>query len=408
MPMNKKQHLDQRGFGHVLFFLLFIIVVFGIFATFKLVSDRNKPKGGGDIGSVESTDPVTKGKALSNGQCEGKGSSKLTHAPMDVKDVSSIEPMGLMVGGHVTPVDHEYYYQKDKNAAYDTYPVYADGDGIITAVQFVNDGQKDAWWVTISHSCTFMSNYNLMTSINPGIKSKLPAGWGPNSNGNVHIAVKAGDEIGKVGHQSLDYQVWDTTKTLKGLLHPMAYNNREPWKIHTVQPLNYFTDDVKSQILPLYARTIEPRDGKIDYDVSGQAVGNWFLEGSNGYAGSSDQSKTIQGYYTGHLALAYDYIDGKTPIFSIGDYNGQPTQFTIVGDIDWTKIVPGSGVTKIQLKISNTPTATALLELTAKEKLKLEVFPGKTPSEVSSFDSKAKTYDRGQNATMPISNTASN
>ncbi len=399
-------HKNQRGFGHVLLFALIIFVAFAIFAAFKVVSDNNKPKGGGNLGSSTSSDPVTKGKALSNGQCEGEGSSKLTHAPMNVKDVSVIEPMGLMVGGHVTPVDHEYYYQKDKNAAYDTYPVYADGDGIITAVQFVNDGQKDAWWVTISHSCTFMTNYNLLTSITPGIKSKLPAGWGPNSNGDVHIPVKAGDQIGKVGHQSLDYQVWDTTKTLKGLLYPMAYNNREPWKIHTVEPLHYFTDEVKSQILPLYSRTLEPRDGKIDYDVSGQAVGNWFLEGTNGYAGSTDPAKSREGYYTGHLALAYDYIDGKTPIFSIGDYQGQPTQFTVVGDVDWTKIVPGSGVTKIQLKMSNMPKATALLQMTAKDNLKLQVFPGKTPAEVTGFDANVKAYNRGQDAKMLVSNTA--
>src|SRR5882672_6613636 len=139
----KQTHKDQHGFGHVILFALIIIVGFACFAAFKVVSDHNKPnepKGGGNLGSATSTDPVAKGKSLSNGQCRGEGSSKLTHAPMDVKDVSTIEPMGLMIGGHVTPVDHEYYYQKDKNAAYDTYPVYADGDGIITAVQFVNDG----------------------------------------------------------------------------------------------------------------------------------------------------------------------------------------------------------------------------------------------------------------------------
>ena len=395
----------------------------------KLIWQREV--GGADLGNANSLNPVTKGKYLSNGQCSGSGSAQLTHAPMNIQDISDIQPMGLMSGPHVTPVDHEYYFGADQNAPVNTYPVYADTDGTIVAVGFTNDGTKDAWWVTIAYSCTFGSNYNLITSITPAIKAALPQGWGPNSMGNVHIPIKSGELIGYVGHQPLDFQVWNTQTTLKGFLHPIAYNNAEPWKVNIVRPLDYFTASVKSQILPLYIRTVAPLDGKIDNDVINEAVGNWFKVGSNGYAGTPGGNNAgIYSYSSSHLALAYDYINPGSEVFSIGDYQGQPMQFSAIGNPDWTKIKNGSGIAKVQLGrithltangvlwedqfakgisfISSDPQATALIEVTGPEEMKVEVFPGKTPAQVSSFDSSAVSYDRGQNAHMIQSTSATN
>jgi len=378
---------------------------------------------GGDLGDPGSTDPLTRGKALGYGQCTGTGSAKLTHAPMDMKDVETIQPMGLTIGAHVTPVDHEYYYQKNPSAAANTYPVYAVMDGTITGAGHVGN----AWAVFLSHSCTFYADYNLMTDLTDEIKAQLPAGWGPNSNGNVKIPVKSGQLIGYVGGQSLDFAVWDTTKTLKGFLNPVAYNNAEPWKINTVHPLDYFTDTVKQQVLTRYVRTAEPRDGKIDYDVNGQAVGNWFQVGTDGYAGG-DQGTSSQTYFKGHLALAYDYIDPTALTFSIGDYQGAPTQFAVKGSVDWTKITPTSGVAKVELAqrqytladgskwntkyatgikmVPGPSQATVLLQMTDKQVMKVEVFPGKTPAQVSDFSSAAVLYNRGQDAHMPVNTTA--
>ena len=39
--------------------------------------------------------------------------------------------MGLMVGGHVTPIDHQYYLPTNFRSAPDTYPVYSPIDGFI-------------------------------------------------------------------------------------------------------------------------------------------------------------------------------------------------------------------------------------------------------------------------------------
>jgi len=344
---------------------------------------------------------------------------------MAISDINNIQPMGLMVGGHVTPVDHEYYWGAI-NSPVDAYPVYADGDGTLAVVEYANDGTKVAWWATIAHTCTFLSNYNLMTSLAPDIKAHVKMGSGNNWGDGPNIPVKAGQLIGYVGHQSLDYQVWDTTKTLKGFLYPTAYNNAEAWKINTVAPLDYFTDAVKAQILPKYMGSANPRDGKIDYDVDGEAVGTWFLQGTNGYAGGT--APGTPNYWAGHLSLAYYYLDPSAEVFSIGNYQGQPTQFAVKNGVDWTKITPSSGVVKVELGSQSPVTAngqiwtgsfassvkltagstqaTALLQMTDKQDMKVEVFPGKTPAQVSGFDANAKLYNRGQDAKLVVSNTA--
>ncbi|MEO5841070.1 MAG: hypothetical protein ABIQ73_22020 [Acidimicrobiales bacterium] len=185
-------------------------------------------------------------------------------------------------------------------------------------------------------------------------------------------------------------------------------------------PLDHFTDAVKAEVLTRYVRTAEPRDGKFDYDVAGQAVGTWFVVGSNGYAGGETNDGKTE-YWKMHLSLAYDYIDSAKLTLSIGDLGGQPTQFAILGDADWTKITAASGPVKVELAqrmytadgkqwsgqfstnivMSPGPAkGTALIEMTGAETMKVEVFLGKTPAQVTGFTAAAKTYDRGQDAHM--------
>lgn len=45
----------------------------------------------------------------SRGQCEGNGPVTFEVAPFPADQVGYILPLGLMTGGHVTPVDHQYY-----------------------------------------------------------------------------------------------------------------------------------------------------------------------------------------------------------------------------------------------------------------------------------------------------------
>ena len=56
--------------------------------------------------------------------------------------------------------------------------------------------------------------------------------------------MKEGQLIGKIGKQTLDFAVWDTEKPLSGFVIPEHYE-REPWKIYTANPFDYFTDEIK-------------------------------------------------------------------------------------------------------------------------------------------------------------------
>jgi len=433
-PKNNKKLLIIGGVA------VLVLLLVGANLVRKMVESKNESKqgtvsqgattGGQHMGNADSLDPIQKGLASTGGKCEGKGSTKMTYAPMKASDIGTIAPMGGFGGSHVTPIDHQYYYGVDQNAVKDTYPVYATMDGFLTSLGRASTPTGGTNWnITLAHSCTFMIYYNLMTSIAPAIMEQVPSNWQQDAAA-VKIAVKAGDIIGYVGGQSLDFELGDTTFTNPKLLYHTAYNNTEPFKINVVHPLDFFTDGVKTQILPKYLRIAEPRDGDYAYDIDGEAVGTWFKVGTNGYAGGDAPTSATANTTAGHLALAYDAFDPSALVLSIGQYDGgAPAVFVVNDATDWTKITPSSGVIKVQLAegsnkkadgsiwsggpapggIKFVPTfnkATALIQMTAKQEMKVELFPGKTPAQVSGFDSNAVMYDRGQNAHMNKSNTA--
>ena len=51
--------------------------------------------------------------------CVGHDSAMIEASPIDLDDLLYIQPMGLMIGGHVTPIDHGYFYIK---GAFETPP----------------------------------------------------------------------------------------------------------------------------------------------------------------------------------------------------------------------------------------------------------------------------------------------
>ena len=104
---------------------------------------------------------------------------------------------------------------------------------------------------------------------------------------------------------------------------PSHYED-EPWKIHAVPPFNYFVEPVRSQILNKTPRTKEPVGGKIDFDIDGKLVGNWFLEGTD-YGGDAQRGfcgDYLCPYWSDHLAFVYDFVDPDQVRVSIGYDSG--------------------------------------------------------------------------------------
>jgi hypothetical protein len=337
---------------------------------------------------------------------------------MKSEDFAFYQPYGLMTGAHVTPIDHGYFNPTIFNSARDTYPVRALADTRVVDIQHrtspvgrgnPNGRPTDEYRLIFSYTCTFLSYYDLVTSLAGDVKTAYEKDNGQ----NIDVQVKAGDVIGYIGGQTLDFAVWDTTKPLTGFIVPEHYQ-AEGWKIYTANPFDYMSDDLKALMISKDLRKVEPLQGKIDYDVDGKLIGTWFIEGTNGYAGT-----TKPNYWISHLVFAPNFVDPTTFTISTGDFNGNAAQFGAKGNApDPATVSVSTGLVKydlvnqelqpadnrpwnsttyagnLKMKNQDNVLGCVLVQLSETRKLKEETFPGKACSTISTFDSAAKTYER--------------
>ena len=358
---------------------------------------------------------------FSGGRCKGKGSAKLSSI-MKIEDIGFIEPTGTVkpFGGHVTPVDHQYYHPIAESET-PQYNVYSPMDGNIVSIQhFVrfigentaNAPKVDDYRVVIEHSCTFYIYFIHIKELSQKIMDEIKSMQG--NQFSVRIPVKEGEIIGKVG-KSFDFAVIDTDVTLKGFIVPKHYE-REAWKIHTVDPFDYFKEPIRTQLLSKNLRTAEPFGGKIDYDIDGKLIGNWFVENTNGYEGI-DKNR----YWSTHIAILYDTLDPSHATFSLGTYEDHAEEFGVKANApDPANVGIENGLVKYEIvpfkytigdtgrnwdrrsyakniKAKNDDyniQGTILVQLISDRKLKVEIFPNKRASEVPRFTNDAIIYER--------------
>lgn len=409
------KHLGyKKGFSAILVIVSVVLIVaaggfFG-FQVFKKITlqDNYQPF---DLKTVTSSAGKTNpfNRRYSQGKCQGEGITTFTHSPMNIEDIGSIEPYGIMVDAHVIPTSHGYFSPANFQSERDAYPVYAIADGVIVHIahrgQFIGDDNKgkvtDEYQMYFEHSCTFYSYYDLLTSLSPEIEKEVGKLTGF-ENKRVRIPVKAGQLVGRVGGQTVDFAVWNFEKEPAYFANPKSYTWDED-RFFLEDMFAYFQEPIRTQLLAKNARLAEPRTGRVAYDKEGKLVGNWFKEGSGGFNG--DQSKREEPgyrYWAGHLSISYDFIDPAQIKFSIGNFEGKSAQFSIVGNSpDPAEIGVESGPIKYELVSAgsqNTPDGshqgTVLLQLIGPTKLKLELFPGQGASQVNGFTNKDSLYER--------------
>lgn len=348
--------------------------------------------------------------------------------------MTAIVPMGKMrVRGsrHVTPTDHLYIHREF--SAGDEY-VLSPSDGFIVKIErFPNDlplnqADESGRWLgdaggpmvpdyrmIIMHSCSVYTIFIHLGELAPAVHETvgdIPLGqsWSANEEYDP-IPVKAGESIGKFGSQSFDWSVHDANVVLTGFVVPEHYYS-EPWKIHTVDPFDYYAEPMRSELLAKVIRQTEPRAGKIDYDVEGKIVGNWFIDGSVDYAGSGQPTL---GYTKGHLAIAYGHIDPTQLRISIGADTGlnedlcgicggvygvrgnQPDPANVGKDFGLVKYELMSREEESQLikeRVGDVSLGTFLVQHLGNRSIQVEIIPGKTPDQVSGFTDKAVIYRR--------------
>lgn len=357
----------------------------------------------------------------SNGQCQGTGVVQFTSPPLPLDQIGLVEPMGQMIGGHVTPIDHGYIFGIHGHSGSTTneYPVLAPADGLIVSMTATGRSGQENFVdhaITFSFTCTLSAHYLNMDSFDDGILSQTGEVTQDKPWGGA-IPVKAGEVIGHTGPHGIDIFVWNADLTLSGFVKPDQYTAGESWKVHSADPYEYFAEPVKSQLLARDPRVASPRGGKIDCDVDGQLVGNWFKEGSGGYTGGGQMG---EGYWKGHLSIVPDAYDPSGIQVSIGDWNGEAKQFGVRGGApDPSTISTASGLVKYELGMTSWVVASTgerwdndsyqgpvrfvptdsiqgvlLVQMVEARRIKIEAFPGQTAAQVTGFDAGAVFYER--------------
>lgn len=412
---------NQKGF-HLIPILLFLIVlgvvVFAGFKVFKKDDSNNKDNVATNSSSAS---PASAFLEQYKSVCKDRDVS-FTSAPLKLSQLGYIRPLGAVGDGHVTPTDHVYVGPTNPEAADNTFPVLMPADGTVVQIsrmpaEYIGDRTDtkvapEDHRLVISHSCRYFSIYIHVHKLSDKLASAA-GNLQPNESKMVSVELNAGETVGYIGGQTFDWTPVDTQSTLKGFITPSFYNG-EPWKIHTVSPFDLYTGSLKKTLEAKSFRQVAPIGGKIDYDQAGKLIGNWFRQGSGGYAGSNkDQAGR---YWDGHLSVAPDYVDPSKTIVSIGNWQGVAKQFAVKGSVDSSKIGVGTTVKYELLPLSYMSSdpawhgssyasdikvsqggelqGTILFQVLSGEKLKVEKFPGKTASQINDFTSAAQIYER--------------
>ena len=366
-------------------------------------------------------------------RCEGSGPVTLTHAPLEPGAIAVVEPMGRMAAGHVTPTDHLYISNDDPWRTDNPFVVAMPAAGrVIEVARFPRDQvspfdpsvTREDYRMVIEHTCTFFATYIHVATL----ALEIAAVTGPLSHGESWfaagegISLEAGQAVAAYPGSTVDFMVHDTEVILPGFVVPEHYEG-EPWKVHTVDPFDYYEEPVRSQLLSRNPRTVQPYGGKIDYDVDGRAVGNWFLDGTVDYGG---RGVAQPNYWSGHLSIVYDPVNTSELRISIGAATGIAEEacracrnvFGVQGDTpDPADVDVATGLVVYELVgITHRPTFNAagerlasdvvlgsiagdvlgvvLVQMVDDRTLRFEVVPGVRASSVTGFSAGASLYRR--------------
>ena len=286
--------------------------------------------------------------------------------------------------GHTLPTDHVYMYGWDLSSGVQTtlppQPVYLPATGALVQL-LVSDsvnGRADAKLVfRATQNFFFYLDHVLLTTTM-----------------TVGQTYTAGARVGTTQPGSaLDLGAFDQSVTHAGFVDTLRY----PFQtLHYVSPWEYFAPALQPALYAqLYrAPTAPTRDGKIDYSVAGELVGDWFLQGL-------PIDSTWQPYgWPRTIAFVYDFFDPSLVRISIGGTVGPAGLFavdTTAPRPETVTVATGPVAYRLYYYVG-TPgqipqLGLLLVQMTDAATIKVELFPGSTAG-TAQFDANAYTYTR--------------
>jgi len=259
---------------------------------------------------------------ISGGECEDRTPVFVGTIARDVAEIDYVVPLGKVSDKHITPTDHPYVSFVKRGVGDNE--IVAPADAVVVGVEPRQENGSGDHALVLELSCDLYMTLGHLDQLVGPLASydalDFSAGYQ-----RVRISVRAGETIALAGEQMTDWGMYDQRVVLQGL-HPLAFVEREPVKVHTVSFYDYIPATDRAA---LEARSIvsggDPR-GRIDWDVVDTARGNWFEKGTGLAKGPyGDAANTVDigfndaiGYWDFHLSLAPSFIDPSVTLLAKG------------------------------------------------------------------------------------------
>ena len=333
-----------------------------------------------------------------------------THLPTDLSKMESYGAIGQM---RVIPKSHGGFIQSQIFFDNPDIPVYAMSDGIIYNIRYEGLGTYNPltspniigqnypdYALEIHLTKTAKMHYGHVSELAPDIlEAAGELQFGRGTQNHVNISIKAGQVIAYIGrHGGFDIGLTDT-KRQAYFANPSRYT---PDYMGSIPFTDFLTPVLREKVWEINPRTVEPRGGKIAYDVEGTLSGNWFLLGATEITEWSKQ--LVFGYhelYGDRITI----VDASPLSDGDGKINNNIDSY-----IWWVKdnvpdpatIKVNSGKVKFEVAAwwnyvyseEGPSDGTVMIELMANSHLKYQFFEDKLPEEVEDFSSTVRIYER--------------
>jgi hypothetical protein len=215
----------------------------------------------------------------------------------------------------------------------------------------------------------------------------------PRAGLKVGDIVHAGDVVGTTSPGSaIDLGAYDlSTPKLPGLINPVRYSEET---LHCVDPFKYFVEPLRSYLYSRQRRVASaPPEARIDFDVAGRLVGNWY---ESSLPVTSSASMGGEGWPK-QLAFVPDNRDPSAVRVSIGGTVAAQGIWTIPPDAprpETISVASGKVSYRLMYTLStDIQSGLMLVQMLADDRVRVEVFEG-SQAKTAEFDGRALVYIR--------------